>query len=153
MEEVHVKFYRMDVDVQLPTRAHEHDACWDIYSNSGALIQGSEKRIIPTGLKVSIPPGWELQIRPRSGLAARQGISVLNSPGTIDSGYLGEIRIILYKSPHRVNTNHVTQIKKGDRIAQMALKPVYNMRIIEVFEEDLLGETTRGKGGFGSTGN
>jgi dUTP pyrophosphatase len=155
MEEIYVKFYRMDSDVKLPRRVYINDACWDVYSNMDLMIRGREKKLVSTGLKVAIPPGWELQIRPRSGLAVKERIIVLNTPGTIDSGYLGEIKIILYKMPpfNMSKIYEPTYIKKGDRIAQMALKPVYNMKLLEVATEEMLGETDRGEGGFGSTGN
>ncbi|MDR3138194.1 MAG: dUTP diphosphatase [Treponema sp.] len=99
---------------------------------------------IPTGLIMEIPPGYEGQIRPRSGLAARQGITVLNSPGTIDADYRGEVEIILINLGNEPVTIH-----DGDRIAQLVITPV-NRAII--LESGLLSETKRGKGGFGSTG-
>jgi dUTP pyrophosphatase len=138
----------MDFDVKLPTRAHEGDACWDVYSNVPEMaIQGGQTLLVPTGLKVGLLPGWELQIRPRSGLAAKYGLTVLNSPGTIDAGYRGEIKIVLHNA-----SSYAFYFKKGFKVAQMALKPVYDMTIEEVDTEDLLGETERDSGGFGSTG-
>ena len=94
METIHVKFYRMDKDVKLPTKAHPWDACWDIYANAKMVIQNRETILVPTGFKVGLLPGWELQIRPRSGLAAKYGLTVLNSPGTIDAGYRGEVMVV-----------------------------------------------------------
>ena len=87
-----VKFCLLN-DARAPTKAHETDACWDIFSNKEIVIQGHETIVVPTGLKVEIPPGWELQVRPRSGLAAKFGLTILNSPGTIDAGYRGEIKV------------------------------------------------------------
>ena len=107
-------------------------------------IKPGETKIIPTGLSVSIPQEFEIQIRPRSGLAAKNNISVLNTPGTIDSDYRGEIKIILF--------NHGTKefvINNKDRVAQMVLLPIHKMDLEEVKS---LPDTLRGKGGFGSTG-
>ena len=100
--------------------------------------------IIPTGLAISIPKGFEIQIRPRSGLAAKKKISVLNTPGTIDSDYRGEIKVILINF-----SENIFKIEKGSRIAQMVLCPV---QLAEIKEVDNLEQTVRGEGGFGSTG-
>ena len=108
------------------------------------VIKPNRSEIIPTGLQVAIPEELEIQIRPRSGLAAKESIGVLNSPGTIDSDYRGELKIILF--------NHGKEdfiINNGDRIAQMVLIPILKMEFEEV---DSLPETIRGQGGFGSTG-
>ncbi len=107
-------------------------------------LRPGERHMIPTGLAIALPPGWEAQMRPRSGLAAKHGISVVNAPGTIDADYRGELKIILI--------NHGTEdftINRGDRIGQMVIAPVWQARFDEV---DDLNETTRGAGGFGSTG-
>ena len=112
--------------------------------NSDIYIKPGEKAIIPTGIAVSIPIGYEIQIRPRSGLAAKKNISILNTPGTIDADYRGEIKIILInfgKQEFKINPN--------DRIAQMVLCPVIKAEL-EVVDE--LQDTKRGRGGFGSTG-
>jgi dUTP pyrophosphatase len=100
--------------------------------------------IIPTGIKVAVPNGYELQVRPRSGLAAKNGVTVLNSPGTVDSGYRGEVGVILTNFDKRL-----FKVSHGDRIAQMIVKEVPKT-VIEVVEE--LTDTERGSGGFGSTG-
>ena len=108
------------------------------------VIKPNSSELIPTGLQVAIPEEFEIQIRPRSGLAAKESIGVLNSPGTIDSDYRGELKIILF--------NHSDKdfiINNGDRIAQMVLVPILKMEFEEV---DSLPETIRGQGGFGSTG-
>lgn len=107
-------------------------------------LKAGERILIPTGLKMALPEGYEAQIRPRSGLAIRNGITMLNSPGTIDSDYRGEVKVIAI--------NHGQQdfeINHGDRIAQMVIAPVVQLPIKEVSELD---ETVRGEGGFGSTG-
>ena len=108
------------------------------------IIKPNSSELIPTGLQVAIPEELEIQIRPRSGLAAKESIGVLNSPGTIDSDYRGELKIILF--------NHGTKdfvVNNGDRIAQMVLVPILKMEFEEV---DSLPDTVRGQGGFGSTG-
>ena len=108
------------------------------------VIKPNSSDLIPTGLQVAIPEEFEIQIRPRSGLAAKESIGVLNSPGTIDSDYRGELKIILF--------NHGKEdfiINNGDRIAQMVLVPIIKMEFEEV---DSLPDTVRGQGGFGSTG-
>ena len=107
-------------------------------------VKPLERRVIPTGFSLSIPDGYEAQIRPRSGLALKQGLSVPNSPGTIDADYRGEVGVIVINF-----SNQDIVIKRGDRIAQMVFTPVVQARFCEV--EDL-DETARGSGGFGSTG-
>lgn len=107
-------------------------------------LKPGERFMVPTGIAIALPPGWEAQMRPRSGLAAKHGISCVNSPGTIDADYRGELKVILI--------NHGTEdfvVNRGDRIGQMVIAPVWQA----VFEEvDDLDETSRGAGGFGSTG-
>ena len=107
-------------------------------------IEPKKSSLIPTGLSVAFPENYEIQIRPRSGLAAKKNISVLNTPGTIDSDYRGEIKVIIY---NHGDTDFM--VNNGDRIAQMILSPVIKMKLEET---DKLPETIRGKGGFGSTG-
>ncbi len=108
------------------------------------LLQAGERAMIPTGLSVAIPQGYEIQVRPRSGLAARHGLTCLNTPGTIDSDYRGEIKVILVNLGQDAFT-----IQRGERIAQLVLAPVTQLAWEEV---DALDETDRGAGGFGSTG-
>lgn len=108
------------------------------------FIKPSEKKIIPTGIKLKIPKGYEVQIRPRSGLAANNDITVLNTPGTIDSDYRGEIKVILFN-----HGKNIFKVENGLRIAQMVLCPVIEAKLSEV---EIIDETERGEGGFGSTG-
>lgn len=108
------------------------------------VLQPGERTLAPTGLAFALPPGWEAQVRPRSGLAAKQGITCLNAPGTIDADYRGEVKVILIN--HGLET---VTFKRGDRIAQIVFAPVYQAAFEEV---DTLDETERGEGGFGSTG-
>ena len=108
------------------------------------ILKSGEFAMIPTGLRFEIPVGYEIQVRPRSGLAAKFGVTVLNSPGTIDSDYRGEVKIILINHGKEDFT-----INNGDRIAQFILAPVVQANFIQ---QDVLNETERGSGGFGSTG-
>jgi dUTP pyrophosphatase len=108
------------------------------------ILKPGERAMIPTGIAIALPPGWEAQMRPRSGLAAKYGVSCVNAPGTIDADYRGEIKVILI--------NHGAEdfaIRRGDRIGQMVIAPVFQATFEEV---DALDETARGSGGFGSTG-
>ena len=137
---------RLSKEVSLPKYETSGSSGMDLSANinSDVNIEPGNSAIIPTGLAISIPKGFEVQIRPRSGLAAKQKISVLNTPGTIDADYRGEIKVIL------INLNNKTfEVQKGLRIAQMVVCPVIKAQIQEV---DELNDTVRGKGGFGSTG-
>ena len=138
---------RLSKKVQLPKYETSGSSGLDLVANINSdldLLPG-KSAIIPTGLSVSIPNSFEIQIRPRSGLAAKQKITVLNTPGTVDSDYRGEIKVIL------INLGEKNfRVEKGSRIDQMVLCPVKQAELIEV---ESLEETTRGKGGFGSTGN
>ena len=138
---------RLSKEISLPKYETAGSSGMDLAANiAGNInIDPGKTAIIPTGLALSVPKGFEVQIRPRSGLAAKKKISVLNTPGTIDSDYRGEIKVIL------INQGQETfKVEKGLRIAQMVVCPVEQAQIKEV--EDL-SETERGKGGFGSTGS
>ena len=137
---------RLSKEVSLPKYETSGSSGMDLAANIDANINidPGKTAIIPTGLALSIPKGFEVQIRPRSGLAAKQKISVLNTPGTIDADYRGEIKVIL------INLGKETfKVEKGLRIAQMVVCPIVQAQLKEV---DDLSETERGKGGFGSTG-
>ena len=144
MTEVLIK--RLSKNIMLPKYETEGSSGLDLAANIDGQIEipPGKSAIIPTGLAVAIPNNFEIQIRPRSGLAAKNQISVLNTPGTIDSGYRGEIKIILF---NHGNNNFV--INNKDRVAQMILTPVHKMDLEEV---EKLPDSLRGKGGFGSTG-
>ena len=135
---------RLSKEVSLPKYETSGSSGMDLGSNIGANISPGKIAIIPTGLALSIPKGFEAQIRPRSGLAAKKKISVLNTPGTIDSDYRGEIKVILINLGEEI-----FKIEKGLRIAQMVFCPIVQAQFREV---DDLNETERGKGGFGSSG-
>ena len=125
-------------------QAHEGDAGMDLFSIEEVILKPMERKLIHTGIKIQLPKNTEAQIRPRSGLALKNGITVLNTPGTIDEGYRGEIGIIL------INLGaEEFKVEEGMKIAQMVIKPTLTLDVEEVVE---LTETTRGEGGFGSTG-
>ncbi|MCQ2958904.1 MAG: dUTP diphosphatase [Bacteroidales bacterium] len=131
---------------QLPAYSTEYSAGMDLRANidSPITLQPMERTIVPTGLFIELPEGYEAQIRPRSGLAAKFGITVLNSPGTIDADYRGEIKAILVNL-----SNEPFVINDGERICQMVIAKYTKAEIVEVTE---LSETVRGEGGFGHTG-
>ena len=138
---------RLSKEVSLPKYETTGSSGMDLSANidTNISIDPGKTAIIPTGLAISIPKGFEVQIRPRSGLAAKQKISVLNTPGTIDADYRGEIKVIL------INLGKDSfEVEKGSRIAQMVVCPVVQAQLKEVND---LSETDRGKGGFGSTGS
>ena len=137
---------RLSKEVSLPKYETSGSSGMDLAANIDANINidPGKTAIIPTGLALSIPKGFEVQIRPRSGLAAKQKISVLNTPGTIDADYRGEIKVILINL-----SQEPFKVEKGLRIAQMVVCPVVQAQLKEV---DDLSATERGKGGFGSTG-
>ena len=143
-EPVTVRVKRLHPDAVIPKAARRGDVAFDLYSVIDYKLEPGERYAVPTGIAVEIPQGYEGQVRPRSGLAMRDGITVLNTPGTIDSGYRGEVKSIIM--------NHGTtpfKITKGMRISQLAIRPVPDVQFIEV---DELSDTERGEGGFGSTG-
>ena len=131
-------------DAMLPHYAHKGDAGVDLYSSEDVILEPMKIALVPTGISMAIPEGYEGQVRPKSGLALNHGIALVNSPGTIDSGYRGEIRIIAINLGKRPYT-----VEKGKKIAQMVFNKVEYAAFSEVA---LLDETSRGEGGFGSTG-
>ena len=139
-----VKFRRIDPSAELPTYAHPGDAGMDIRSIEELTIEPGARALVHTGLVMVLPPGYEAQVRPRSGLAAKHGISVLNAPGTIDADYRGEVKVILVNL-----SNEPFVINPGERIAQMV---VARYEKVEWDQVEVLDETERGEGGFGSTG-
>ena len=140
-----IEVKRLDKDLPLPKYETQGAVGMDLCADENAMLSRGTVRIVPTGIAVAIPEGWEIQIRPRSGLAAKAGVTVVNAPGTIDQDYRGEIKVILTKI-----SNGVVDIKKGDRIAQMVVCPVGIASLVEV---DELSDTERGEDGFGSTGS
>ena len=137
---------KISINTKLPKYETKGSSGMDLFAciDTEIVVNPGEKEIISTGISVLIPNNYEIQIRPRSGLAAKNGISVLNTPGTIDSDYRGEIKVILIN-----HSKEPFKIKKNDRIAQMVLCPISKVEFDEV---DKIPDTQRGEGGFGSTG-
>ncbi len=139
-----VKFKRLRADALMPTKAREDDAAFDLHSIIDYDLRPGEYCVVPTGIVLEIPQGYEGQVRPRSGFAAKNGVTVLNTPGTIDSGYRGEVMVIMVN-----HGREVFHISKGMRICQLAIRPVPKVQLVEC---EVLSESDRGTGGFGSTG-
>ena len=159
-ERIPIYFEKLDPDVKIPEYNHDDDAGMDIYSNEQVTIRPKETIAVKTGLKLEIPKGYEIQVRPRSGISLKTPMRVANAPGTIDSGYRGEIKVIL------TNTSCINEetlcylktegniqgkytIKKGDKIAQIVLNKIDKMHLLE---KDQVNVTERGEKGFGSSG-
>jgi len=144
VKEYLLKVKLLNEEARLPEYAYEGDTGLDLFSTSEAVIKPGKSALIPTGISIQLPPKTEGQIRPRSGLALKHQVTVLNGPGTVDEGYRGEIGVILI--------NHGTlpfKIEVGMKIAQMVIQPVLSVKVEKV---EKLNETDRGVGGFGSTG-
>ncbi|MGV0627294.1 dUTP diphosphatase [Mycolicibacter minnesotensis] len=141
---------RLDPDLPLPTRAHAGDAGVDLFSAVDVELGPGQRALVPTGIAVAIPFGMVGLIHPRSGLAARVGLSIVNSPGTVDAGYRGEIKVSLINLDPAVPI----EINRGDRIAQLLVQRVELLDLVEVasFDEAGLAPTTRGADGHGSSG-
>jgi dUTP pyrophosphatase len=149
MEKIQIKIQRVSNsfgDIPLPEYATEGSSGLDLRAavETNIVIPKGKVAMVATNLRVEIPLGYEIQVRPRSGLAVKNGVGILNSPGTIDADYRGEVKIILFNFGEEDFV-----IKRGDRIAQMVLSKVYHMQLTETYE---LNESSRGAGGFGHTG-
>jgi dUTP pyrophosphatase len=140
-----IKIKLLDEGLQVPRYAHPGDAGLDLPSRADIVLEPGERAMVPTGIAVAIPSGFAGFVLPRSGLAARHGISLVNSPGLIDSGYRGEVTVIM------LNTDRATpfQVRRGDRIAQLVIQKVEEVSLTVVQD---LEDTSRGESGFGSTG-
>lgn len=139
-----VKVQRIEADAKMPCYAHHGDSGMDLFSVEEMVLQPGERKLVRTGIKISLPKGFEAQVRPKSGIAINNGVTVLNTPGTIDSCYRGEVQVIL------INLGkEAFKIEKGKKIAQLAIAKVEEAKVKEV---DELDETSRSDGGFGSTG-
>ncbi|MCH4258059.1 MAG: dUTP diphosphatase [Clostridium tyrobutyricum] len=139
-----IKIKKINKLAVIPQYAHKGDAGMDLFSIDDVIIKPMERKLVHTGIQIQLPTNTEAQIRPRSGLALKNGITVLNTPGTIDEGYRGEIGIILINL-----SNEPFKVEEKMKIAQMIIKPIISPEIKEV---DKLSDTSRGEGGFGSTG-
>jgi dUTP pyrophosphatase len=142
---VNVLITRLDPSVPIPRYGKPGDAGADISSRVDMVLKAGERALVPTGLAIALPPGYVALVHPRSGLAIKNGISMVNTPGTVDASYRGELQVILIN--HDLREDFV--IKKGDRIAQLVFQKFEEAAFIEV---DVLPGTGRGSGGFGSTG-
>ena len=128
----------------MPARAHEDDAAFDIRSKVDMVIEPGTPHLVPTGIFMEFPEGYEAQVRPRSGLALKHALTVLNTPGTIDAGYRGEVGVIMFNAGKESFT-----VLRGDRVAQMVINELPKVELVAVAS---LSDSTRGAGGFGSTG-
>jgi dUTP pyrophosphatase len=135
----------VDADVPLPTYAHPGDAGADLVTTVDAVLSPGERAVLPTGLAIALPAGHAAFVHPRSGLAARCGVALVNAPGTIDAGYRGEVKVVLVN----LDPRHPVTLRRGDRIAQLVVQQVEHARFHEVA---VLPGSARDAGGFGSTG-
>jgi len=143
--QVPIQIMRLDPDLPVPSYAHPGDAGADLFARVDVTLAPGERRLVPTGLAIALPEGYVALVHPRSGLAHRSGLSIVNAPGTIDAGYRGEIQVCL------VNLDPTTPIElaRGDRIAQLVVQQFASADFVEV---DELPDSVRGDGGYGSTG-
>jgi dUTP pyrophosphatase len=142
---VDVLVTRLDPGLPLPRYAHPGDAGADLVSAVDVRLEPGERRLVPTGVAIALPPGYVGLVHPRSGLAARHGVGIVNAPGTVDAGYRGEISVLLVNlDPH-----DPVDLSRGDRIAQLVVQRVEKARFVEV---ERLPGSARGDGGYGSTG-
>jgi dUTP pyrophosphatase len=136
---------RLRPDLPLPAYAHPGDAGADLCAAEDVVLPPGGRATVGTGLAVAVPEGFAAFVHPRSGLAARHGITVVNAPGTVDAGYRGEVRVVLLNT----DPDEPFTVRRGDRIAQLVVQPVTRVRFVDVAE---LPPSPRGEGGFGSTG-
>jgi dUTP pyrophosphatase len=144
-ERVQVRIKRLDPGVPVPSYAHPGDAGADLATTVDVRLEPGERALVPTGVSIALPEGYVGLVHPRSGLAARFGLSIVNAPGTVDAGYRGEVKVALVNLDPRVPV----QLRRGDRIAQLVVQRVEHATFIEV---DELPGSVRGAGGYGSTG-
>lgn len=142
---VEIMITRLDAEVPLPSYAHPGDAGADLTTTVDVRLEPGERAMVPTGIGIALPDGYVALVHPRSGLAARFGLSIVNSPGTIDAGYRGEVKVML------INLDPVEPVtlRRGDRVAQLVIQQVERARFVEVAA---LPGSVRGDGGYGSTG-
>jgi dUTP pyrophosphatase len=142
---IEVLLQQLEPDLELPSYAHPGDAGADLYSRESFELQPGERRLVGTGVAIALPAGYAAFVHPRSGLAAQHGVSIVNTPGTVDAGYRGEIKVCLINTDRR----HPVSIARGDRIAQLIIQQVSVAAFVTV---DELPGSARGIGGYGSTG-
>ncbi len=141
--QVHLKM--LDDGLEAPSYAHPGDAGADLRAREDVVLQPGERKLVPTGVSIALPDGFVALIHPRSGLATKHGLTIVNTPGTVDAGYRGEISVTLLNTDSR----HAIELRRGDRIAQMVIQRVEYAQFVPVND---LSESARGVGGFGSTG-
>jgi dUTP pyrophosphatase len=144
-DEAAVSVLRLDPELPLPAYAHPGDAGADLVTTVDVHLDPGERALVPTGVALALPEGYVALVHPRSGLAARHGLSIVNTPGTIDAGYRGEIKVLLINHDLR----EPIDLRRGDRVAQLVLQRFERARFVEV---DALPASARGGGGYGSTG-
>ncbi len=140
-----VQLKMLDPGLEAPSYAHPGDAGADLRAREDVVLQPGERKLVPTGVAISLPYGFVALIHPRSGLATKHGLTIVNSPGTVDAGYRGEISVTLLNT----DASQPIELRRGDRIAQMVIQRVEHAQFVPVTE---LSESVRGTGGFGSTG-
>ena len=140
-----VQIVRLDPDLPTPSYAHPGDAGADLVTTVDVTLQPGERAMVPTGIALALPEGYVALVHPRSGLAARHGLSIVNAPGTIDAGYRGEVKVMLINHDPAAPV----ELRRGDRIAQLVVQRFERARFVEVAE---LPDSARGEGGYGSTG-
>lgn len=145
MPDLEIQVVRLDRDLPLPSYARPGDAGADLMTTVDVSVAPGERVLVPTGVAIALPDGFVGLIHPRSGLAARHGLSIVNTPGTVDAGYRGEIKVLLVNHDPR----EPIELRRGDRIAQLVVQRVERAAFVEV---DRLDTTVRGTGGYGSTG-
>ena len=145
VDPIDVQILRLDPDLPLPAYARPGDAGADLMTTVDVTLAPGERALVPTGLAIALPEGFVALVHPRSGLAARHGLSIVNAPGTVDAGYRGEIKVLLVNH----DPTEPVELRRGDRIAQLVIQRVERARFVEV---ETLPESARGAGGYGSTG-
>jgi dUTP pyrophosphatase len=143
--ELPVPVLRLDPDLPLPSYAHPGDAGADLVTAVDVMLMPGERALVPTGIAMAVPEGYVALVHPRSGLAARHGLSIVNTPGTIDAGYRGEVKVLLVNH----DQTQPIELRRGDRVAQLVFQRVEQAAFAEV---DVLPRSVRGDGGYGSTG-
>ena len=144
-EHITLQLKKLDAGLPMPRYAHEGDAGFDLYAAEDVTLQPGQRAMVPTGIAIAIPQGYAGFVQPRSGLAAKQGITIVNTPGLIDSGYRGEVKVIVLNT----DSSNAVQLARGERIAQLVIQAVPVVTLEEVEELD---STERGADGFGSSG-
>jgi len=143
--DLEIAILRLDAELPLPAYAHPGDAGADLLTTVDVSLMPGERALVPTGIALALPEGYVAFVQPRSGLAARHGVSIVNTPGTVDAGYRGEIKVLLVN----LDRHEPVDLRRGDRIAQLVVQRVEKARFVEV---EVLPGSARGAGGYGSTG-